>query len=257
MTGTDDTDRRALEMAGSTALDRFIETFNSRDPEAWAATLSYPHVRVSPSRRSATSSPTAQHYADAVNYDTADAMGWHHSSWDHKWILAVSPDKIHASAQWCRYDHQGERILPNNVSYVITNIDGRWGIQARFGVDSPAPVQPTAVGDDATSAWSEWWTALATGNDGGLASRSRFPFHVVGTGVAHELDVPADLQRQFAEVARATTASRPTPLQIGERGVNLGVSLTGNDGRTRHGLFLITIEDTAVRVAAASLLESI
>lgn len=142
MTEEDNVDQSALEAVGSAALDRFIETFNSRDAAAWAASLSYPHVRVSPRRATAVLSPTEQDYADAVNYGAADAMGWDHSEWDTKEILAVSPSKIHASAQWCRYDAAGERILPNNVSYVITKVVGRWGIQARFGVDSPPPDAP-------------------------------------------------------------------------------------------------------------------
>ena len=254
-TSGNEDERTALEAAGSDALDRFIETFNSRDADAWAASLSYPHVRVSPFSRTSTSSPTARHYADAVTYETADAMGWHHSAWDDKHVLAVSPNKIHASAQWCRYNAAGERILPNNVSYVITKIDGRWGIQARFGVDSQPPEQPEAVAEQASSAWSAWWEALRSGSDDELVGRTQFPFFLVDTGEVREVTTAGDLRRDLAEVSRSRAPSAAMPLQVGERGVNLGVALAGPDGRTHHGLFLVTIHDTAVRVAAASLLD--
>jgi hypothetical protein len=254
---TDANDANRLEAIGEDALDRFIETFNSRDPDAWAASLSYPHVRVAPSARTATFSPTEQDYAAGVSYEAPDAMGWHHSAWDEKRILAVSPAKIHASAQWCRYDAAGARILPNNVSYVITRVDGRWGIQARFGVDSRPPERPEVVAEQATSAWRAWWTALATGQVDDLEARSQLPFAVVGTGTVEQPATGADLVRLLGRPSvSGTTAGEVTPLQVGDRGVNLGVVLTDDDGRTHHGLFLVTIRDSTARVAATSMLSS-
>ena len=97
-------------------------------------------------------------------------------------IPAVSEDKIHASAQWCRYDAQGERILPNNVSYVITKVEDRWGIQARFGVDSPPPDDPAAVAAAATDAWTSLWSALAAGGADEVGRRVRLPFPIVDAG---------------------------------------------------------------------------
>jgi hypothetical protein len=253
-TATDTDDARRLEAIGSDALDRFIETFNSRDPRAWAASLSYPHVRVSPHPRTATFSPTEPGYANAVSYEAPDAMGWHHSAWDEKHVLAVSPTKIHASAQWCRYDAAGERILPNSVSYVITKVDERWGIQARFGVDSRPPEHASAVAEQATSVWRAWWRSLATGQLDDLEARSQFPFHVVETGAVHQPASGAELVRRIADASVSMEVTETTPLQVGERGVNIGVSLTGGGGRTHHGLFLVTVHDATSRVAAASLL---
>ena len=37
-----------LEQIGLDAVDYFIETWNSRDPEKWADSLNFPHVRPSP-----------------------------------------------------------------------------------------------------------------------------------------------------------------------------------------------------------------
>lgn len=147
----------ALEAIGMAALDAFITTFNSRDPDAWAASLSYPHVRVAPRPGATVVSATEADYATETTYEAADAMGWDHSEWDAKTVLAVSPDRIHASAQWCRYDASGQRILVNNVSYVITEVDGRWGIQARFGVDSPPPTDPDATATWPRPSWPRCW----------------------------------------------------------------------------------------------------
>ena len=246
-----DNDASALAAVGSEALDRFIDTFNSRDAGAWAASLSYPHVRVSPRRDSF--STDEREYAEGITYEAADAMGWHHSAWDAKEILAVSPSKIHASAQWCRYDAAGQRILTNDVSYVITEVDGRWGIQARFGVDSPRPDDPAAAAGRARDALLALWEALATPSTGDVDRLVRFPFHSVDTGVVHRATAADELLAHLGDAATETPGD-VTPHQVGRDGVNLGALLTGADGRTRHALFLVGLHGDTPRVAAASLL---
>lgn len=241
-----------LEAAGHAALDRFIETFNSRDADAWAASLSYPHVRVSPLAGDGASSTTPADYAAAVSYDAPDAMGWHHSAWDTKEILAVSTDKIHASAQWCRYDVDGRRILPNNVSYVITKVDDGWGVQARFGVDSPAPDDAVAASTAALEVWTDLWMALASGTVAGVTPLVRLPFLVVGVAEAAWAATPDDLVAALSGVASGTTVGEVTPLQIGRRGVNLGVSLSDATGGEAHGLFLVLAGEQGSVVACAS-----
>lgn len=246
----DDEHRRALEDAGHRALDRFIETFNSRNAEAWAASLSYPHVRVSPRAGAGASSETAADYAAGVSYEAPDAMGWHHSAWDTKEILAVSPDKIHASAQWCRYDARGERILPNNVSYVITKVDEQWGIQARFGVDSPPPDDGPAVADAAIDVWRRLWSARSDGRADDVASLVRLPFPVVGCGEVSWATEVDGLVAALGDVDDPTTAVDVTPLQVGRLGVNLGVTFAGG----AHGLFLVLQSEDGPLVAGASVL---
>lgn len=245
----DDENRSPLEADGLRALDRFIETFNSRDPDAWAASLSYPHVRVSPLTGAGASSETARDYAAGVSYDAPDAMGWHHSAWDTQEILAVSPDKIHASAQWCRYDAQGERILPNNVSYVITLVDGQWGIQARFGVDSPPPDDGPAAAAAAIDAWTRLWSALGANRAGDVAPVMRLPFPIVGAGEVAWATAPDDLIAALRDIAGAAVVD-VRPLQVGRRGVNLGVTFATG----AHGLFLVLLDEGRPRVAGASVL---
>lgn len=246
----DDENSNALEVAGHSALDRFIETFNTRNAEAWAASLSYPHVRVSPRAGAGASSETAADYAAGVSYEAPDAMGWHHSAWDTKEILAVSPDKIHASAQWCRYDARGERILPNNVSYVITKVDEQWGIQARLGVDSPPPNDRPAVADAAIDVWSRLWSARSDGRAGDVASLVRLPFPVVGCGEVTWATEVGGLVAALGNVDDSTSVVEVTPLQVGRRGVNLGVTFAGG----AHGLFLVLHGEDGPLVAGASVL---
>lgn len=240
---------------GMAALDAFITTFNSRHPEAWAASLSYPHVRVAPRPGATVVSATEADYATEATYEAADAMGWDHSEWDAKTILAVSPDRIHASAQWCRYDASGRRIVANNVSYVITDVDGRWGIQARFGVDSPPPADPDATADLARAALTSLLAAVSAERLDGVERHVRLPLVSVGVGQIGHAVSASDVVAVLRAVADTPGPSAITALQVGTRGVNLGVDLPGIDGRPRrHGLFLVVVDGDDARVAATSLL---
>ncbi len=243
----------ALHAAGSRALDRFIETFNSRDAHAWAGSLSYPHVRVSSRRAVATVLADAKEYAARASYDAADAMGWHHSAWDTKQLLAVSPTKIHASAQWCRYNAAGDRILPNNVSYVITEVGGRWGIQGRFGVDSAAPEDPLAAVGRATAAWDRLSAAAGRGDVWGVGGAVRLPVYLVGIGGVTVAATPEEVLAPLGECVAQGTAE-VVALQVGRLGVNLGVQLRTANGENCHALVLVVLDPGGPRVSAVSLL---
>jgi hypothetical protein len=246
-------DDAELPAVGESALDRFIEAFNARDPASWAASLSYPHVRVSTRPPGANVTPDERAYADAVTYNAPDAMGWHHSAWDWKRILATSPTKIHASAQWCRYDSLGERILENNVSYVITEVAGRWGIQARFGVDSAAPEDPGTAVRPALDAWSRLLESLVRGDPEGIEAVVRLPLTLVGVGQLTVASTPAQLLQSLRE-SMNTASGEAEPLQIGRLGVNLGIDLHKPDGARSHALALVVLAPEGALVSAVSLL---
>jgi len=248
-------DPAALGAVGLAALDNFIGTFNSRNADAWAASLSYPHVRVSPRQAVAAVTPDERSYAAATNYHAADAMGWDHSEWDAKTVLAVSDTKIHASAQWCRFNAAGERILVNNVSYVITDVGGRWGIQARFGVDSPPPADPSGAIGRAEGAWERVLAAAGDGSTAAATELVRLPFNIIEVGdikVASNLE---DVLAYLGNLAAGTGPQETVALQAGDMGVNLGVTLTGSGGSRRHALVLVVLDEEGARVSAASVID--
>jgi hypothetical protein len=123
-----------VEIKALEAMDRFITTFNSRNAKDWSESLQYPHVRPS-AWRDPIIAQTAEEYAAGVNYDRPIRMGWDHSEWDYKEVLHVSDSKVHAAGQYTRYTAEGEKIMTNDVTYIITRINDTWGIQSRFGID--------------------------------------------------------------------------------------------------------------------------
>ena len=123
-----------LEQVGLKAVDNFINSWNSRDPELWAKSLNYPHVRPSPFGEILVAGD-ADEYVSRVDFDQVVATGWDHSEWDYKKVIHTSPDKIHVAGQWSRYNKEGKVIHTNPVIYIVTCVDDHWGIQSRFGSD--------------------------------------------------------------------------------------------------------------------------
>lgn len=124
---------RATEKAITEAmksLDEYMVAFNARDPKAWAATLSYPHVRMASG--SVRTWQTEEEYADYMDFDAfAERFGWNHSHWVSREVIAAGPDKVHFNTVFSRYNERNEKIATFNSLYIVTKVDGRWGTQLR------------------------------------------------------------------------------------------------------------------------------
>ncbi|MBL4581471.1 MAG: hypothetical protein JKY29_06600, partial [Gammaproteobacteria bacterium] len=61
------------------AMDAFMLGFNARDPEAWAASLNYPHVRFASG--TVTVWDSAEEFSQTRAFETLPRSGWDHSHW--------------------------------------------------------------------------------------------------------------------------------------------------------------------------------
>lgn len=113
----------------------FFRADNAQNPAAWADVMSYPHVRVS-ARAAPAYYETPTDYAAQANWEGRMATGWVRSQGIEPTIAFETADKVHLLGGWTRFNASDEPILHNRVTYILTHIDGSWGIQARFGVDS-------------------------------------------------------------------------------------------------------------------------
>ena len=113
----------------------FFEAFNAKDRDGWADVMSYPHTRVS-ARGSVRYYQTPRDYAEGASWEAIEATGWVRTRGIEPVRLHESADKVHLAAGWIRYDAEDEPILSNRVTYILTRVEGSWGIQARFGTDS-------------------------------------------------------------------------------------------------------------------------
>lgn len=116
----------AAAMAG---LDRFMAAFSASDVEGVRASFDFPHVRFHSSK--VTTFPTPESF----NFDnfraTSDAREWASSVWDECRIVHAGADKVHFDSQFSRLRADGSRIASYRSLYIVTRVDGRWGIQGR------------------------------------------------------------------------------------------------------------------------------
>lgn len=118
------------EEAAMQAMDAFMAAFNSRDPQAWAATLNYPHVRFASATVRIYETP--EEFAENMDFDAfAERYGWDHSAWDSQRIVQSGDEKVHIAVRFTRYDAEDKVLASYDSLYLVTLLDGHWGIQAR------------------------------------------------------------------------------------------------------------------------------
>ena len=112
------------------ALDEFMDAFNARNPQAWAATLNYPHVRVASG--SVRTWETEADFAEYMDFDAfAARFGWDHSAWDSREVVQSGKDKVHVVVRFSRYNADNEKIATYDSLYIVTRVQGHWGTQVR------------------------------------------------------------------------------------------------------------------------------
>jgi hypothetical protein len=118
------------EQAALRTLDAFMAAFNARDVEAWIATLHFPHVRFS-SGRVAVFEDAAAFRNNFEFAAFAQRTGWSRSEWTERRIVHAGPDKVHVAVVFTRFRQDGSPLARYESLYVVTRVDGRWGVQAR------------------------------------------------------------------------------------------------------------------------------
>ena len=243
-----------LNATGLAAVDRFITTWNSRDPAAWAASLNYPHARPSPFGP-INISPTAEAYAAGVDYNRVIATGWDHSEWDYRHVLHISPSRIHVVGQWSRYNADAEIIHTNPITYIVTHHDNNWGIQSRFAADH-------AHEDEDTSGFEtrgfklvkDFIVHLNSGARESCAEMLNYPHITVAVG---ELDVCEEAAAFLPHPVQITLNSLVS-LQVGHHSMNLALEVTVEDDhgtRELQGVMNLTNRDDHLGIQAWSFLD--
>lgn len=118
----------AIEQAMA-ALDAFMLAFNRRDAEAWAATLNYPHVRFASGN--VTVWESAEEYAQTSAFERLPLTGWDHSHWLTRDVTLAAPGKVHIATVFQRFNAENEVIGTYQSLYIVTEVNGHWGTQAR------------------------------------------------------------------------------------------------------------------------------
>jgi hypothetical protein len=251
--------------AALVALDRYLETWNSRNPALWAGSLHYPHVRPGPGEFGV--SRTEEEYAAGVNFAQTLRTGWDHTEWVSRDVLQVDAAKVHVAGVWQRFAADGRPLATSAITYIVTLIDGRWGIQARFAagagtIDAAAADRNGAAARDAVEAFFTAWNAH---DAAALASAIHYPHVRIADGQV-EVGPTREAFLQGPEPGRQRTWYRTRVdevrvAQVTANGANLTVRFTrlGRDEIALAqdvGVFLVTLRDGAWKVQARSTMGS-
>jgi hypothetical protein len=56
---------------------------------------------------------------------------WDHSRWQRREVIHAGADKVHIDTRFARYRRDGSLLGAFDSIYIVTRVDGRWGIQGR------------------------------------------------------------------------------------------------------------------------------
>lgn len=257
--GKDAADLRAH--FGLQALDRYLETWNSRDPERWATSLNFPHVRPGPGAFELFKTPAQ--YAASVNFAATLATGWHHSEWTTRRVLQVGFDKVHVAGSWLRYREDGTPMVGTSVTYIVTNQGGRWGVLSRFaagptGLDAAAAATNAAAALETVNAYFRAWNSH---DPKALGAAMHYPHVRIGDGAVEVWNSVADFmagsdpgrQRTWFE----TRLDQAEVAQVSANGVNVAATYsrrdrTGQAFSKYEAVILVVRRNDAWRVQALS-----
>ena len=134
------------EQAAVAAVEAFYEAWSEGDIEAVRETMNYPHVSLFPGHVEVRATPAD---FESPFERLREGQGWRRSSLDRLHVIWTRDDKVCVDVHWSRYGEDGSRYLSGNIIYLVTRVDGHWGIQFRARSeprDRDGPAQEPAAG---------------------------------------------------------------------------------------------------------------
>lgn len=113
--------------AAQAVMEAHIAALNSHDQAAIAATLHFPHIRLSGTNLKIWDSEDT-YFADFLVRAGGE---WHHSAFADIRLLRATADKVHLDAEIRRFAADGSLITSFRSLWVITCEAGRWAAKMR------------------------------------------------------------------------------------------------------------------------------
>ncbi|MFT7687830.1 MAG: hypothetical protein ACI9FB_003187 [Candidatus Azotimanducaceae bacterium] len=109
-------------------VNAYMDSWNARDVSGTDDTLHFPHIRMASGKVT-----LMEKGAIEANFfeNFSKRTGWEYSLWDYRRAIQSCPDKVHFAVQFTRYlkDGVADGVFPS--MWIVTKVDGKWGIQAR------------------------------------------------------------------------------------------------------------------------------
>jgi len=110
-------------------LDDFMAALNAYDAAAMDATMHFPHLRFAGGQMKMYQAPGSNPMDLFTKLRNEDH--WKYSTWDQRELIQFNEKKAHYALSYTRYREDGSVIGVYESLYVITLVDGHWGIQIR------------------------------------------------------------------------------------------------------------------------------
>ena len=130
------------EMEARAALERFLEAWNLADNNIIQKTVNYPYITHAPFGMVNANEPEQF----TTDFDRLKKQGWARSTFDKITPGQSSDQKVNFEVEYSRLNTAGEVISRGYMFYVVTNNEGRWGMQYRApGQLSPKPDEAVLI----------------------------------------------------------------------------------------------------------------
>jgi len=121
-----------IAQAAFDVVERYFAALNAGDADGVTEAFNFPHFRIG-ATGNVTYYPdaSANHLENFRNRTRAD--GWHRSVIDDMAAVFTLPAKAHVTVSFRRLRADGSLIGAYHSLYIITKIDGHWGLQGGSG----------------------------------------------------------------------------------------------------------------------------
>jgi hypothetical protein len=107
-------------------IEAYFPLFNKRDAKGLLNVVNFPHVRVTDT--GTVIIPSAKEWKGDP---TPLESHWHHTGLDSLTFVQSDAEKAHALVVFSRYRSDGKRYVSYPTLWIVTKVNGRWGIQVR------------------------------------------------------------------------------------------------------------------------------
>ena len=244
-----------IESAALEAYARFFTRFNSRDAAKFTAALNFPHVRVSPRRAPVVIEEPTTH-AERQTWEPFIATGWDHTIGKPGECLHVGEAKAHVLGGWTRYTADEKPILSNTVAYIVTQVEGQWGIQSRFGIDPGDEGDTTMNYDPAMDTVTAYIEAFNARDWSRCAEAMNYPTLLIDPGRVGQWESANDFSKSLGEAQlRRVSEFEAKAMQGGPNAVNVALDAMLDDGAQRvQALFSVTLRGAHWGIQARSII---
>jgi hypothetical protein len=112
-------------------VEEFARAATELDRDAYEATVNFPHVLISKTGVEIWPDVEAlwRHHEPRIR--ALREKGWHRSVYESKEIVQRDESKFHIAVTFTRLDATGAPLGRFQALYIVTCLDGHWGVQAR------------------------------------------------------------------------------------------------------------------------------